>query len=95
VTIANIVHSEGLPFSIVDKLTFYAMLHEAHFAPAKYNVPTGTSSLRTIVIARLPETERSWPTAQVATQTSVNSCGARLLVRGAKRADCLYQVTVR
>lgn len=37
--IANFVHSEGLPFSIVDKPTFHAMLHEARFTPAKYNVP--------------------------------------------------------
>jgi hypothetical protein len=38
-TIANFVHSEGLPFSIVDKPAFHAMLHEARVVRAKYNVP--------------------------------------------------------
>lgn len=37
--IANFVHSEGLPFSIVDKPTFHVMLNEARFAPVKYKVP--------------------------------------------------------
>jgi hypothetical protein len=38
--IANFVHSEGLPFSIVDKLTFHAMLHKARFSLTKCNVPS-------------------------------------------------------
>jgi hypothetical protein len=37
--ITNFVHSEGLPFSVVDKPTFREMLHGAHFAPAKYYIP--------------------------------------------------------
>ena len=37
--IANFVHSEGLPFSVVDKPTFHAMLAEARYAPAKYSIP--------------------------------------------------------
>ena len=37
--IANFVHSEGLPFSVVDKPTFHAMLEEARYTPAKYTIP--------------------------------------------------------
>jgi hypothetical protein len=37
-TIANFVHSKGLPFSAVDKPTFHEMIHEACFAPAKYSI---------------------------------------------------------
>jgi hypothetical protein len=37
--IANFVHSEGLPFSVVDKPTFHAMIAEARYAPAKYSIP--------------------------------------------------------
>jgi hypothetical protein len=37
--IANFVHSEGLPFSVVDKPTFHYMLREARYAPAKYKMP--------------------------------------------------------
>ncbi len=37
--IANFVHSEGLPFSVVDKPTFHAMLDEARYTPAKYSIP--------------------------------------------------------
>jgi hypothetical protein len=37
--IANFVHSEGLPFSVVDKPTFHAMLEEARYTPSRYTIP--------------------------------------------------------
>ena len=37
--IANFVHSEGLPFSVVDKPTFHALIEESRYAPARYSIP--------------------------------------------------------
>jgi hypothetical protein len=37
--IGNFVHSEGLPFLVVDKPTFHHMVCEARFALAKYQIP--------------------------------------------------------